>query len=322
MKTILVTGGAGFIGSNFINYVLQKYSDIKIINLDKLTYCGNLNNLKKVEDNPDYDFVEGSICDPEIVNPLVEKSDIVVNFAAETHVDNSIKEPLPFIKTDVHGVGILLNSVRKHGVEKFIQISTDEVYGEALHKEGSRVTDPLMPKSPYAASKAGGDRLAYSYYETYNLPVIITRCSNNYGPYQYPEKLIPLFVTNLIQGKKLPVYGDGENTRDWIHVLDHCRAIEEVMNSSKDFSGKVFNIGGMNEKSVLEIANIILDYFDKGEEYIDFVKDRLGHVNRHAVNIDKTRKVLGWSPEISFNEGITETIEWYETNEWWWRSLK
>jgi dTDP-glucose 4,6-dehydratase len=320
---ILVTGGAGFIGSNFIHYMFNKYDDeVEIINLDKLTYAGNLDNLKSVQDRDNYEFVKGDICDPLIVNKLVKQCDFVINFAAETHVDRSINDPLPFIKTDVYGTGILLNAVKENNnVKKFVQISTDEVYGEALHPDGSKITDPLMPKSPYAASKAGADRLAYSYYTTYDLPVVISRCSNNYGSYQYPEKLIPLFITNLIDGNKMPVYGSGENTRDWIHVLDHCAAIDKILNK-EGVSGKVFNIGGGVEKSVNEISSIILKYFDESDDMVEHVTDRLGHVQRHAVDTSKTKEVLNWDTKHDFEEGIKETIDWFVSNEWWWRKLK
>ena len=255
MIRYLITGGAGFIGSNFIHYLFEKYPDAQVVNLDKLTYAGNLENLTDIEKNPNYKFVKGDICDGEIVEDLMKDCDYIINFAAESHVDRSIGSPDDFIKTDVYGTFVLLENARKYGIKKFIQISTDEVYG-SIEKGSFVETDPLMPSSPYSASKSGADRLAYSYFVTYNLPVIITRCSNNYGPYQYPEKLIPLFVTNAIENKKLPIYGDGKNVRDWIYVMDHCDAIDFVLRNGID--GEIYNIGGNNERNNLEITDLIL----------------------------------------------------------------
>ncbi|GBD95025.1 dTDP-glucose 4,6-dehydratase [bacterium BMS3Abin05] len=318
MRHFLVTGGAGFIGSNFIHYLLKKYSEIEIINLDKLTYAGNLDNLKDIENEARYRFVKGDICDTKIVEPLVKACDVVVNFAAESHVDRSIGRPDDFIQTDVFGTFVLLEASRKYGIEKFIQISTDEVYGSTLG-ESFKESDPLMPSSPYSASKAGADRLAYSYFVTYNLPVIVTRCSNNFGPYQYPEKLIPLFVTNAIENKKLPIYGDGKNVRDWIFVEDHCSAIDTVM--QKGENGEVYNIGAGNEKNNLEITDYILKKLGKSGDLMLFVDDRLGHDRRYSLNWDKTKK-LGWKPFMSFEEAMDKTIDWYLENRWWWEKLK
>ncbi len=318
MKTFLITGGAGFIGSNFIHYLLNRYDDVRVINLDKLTYAGNLDNLRDVEKDPRYRFVKGDICDAEIVDPLVRDADVVINFAAESHVDRSIGKPDDFIRTDVYGTFVLLEASRKYGIEKFIQISTDEVYGSTLG-ESFKETDPLMPSSPYSASKAGADRLAYSYFVTYDLPVVITRCSNNYGPYQYPEKLIPLFITNALEDKKLPIYGDGKNVRDWIFVEDHCNAIDVVLQKGAD--GEVYNIGAGNEKTNLEITHFILDFLDKSRDLMTFVPDRLGHDRRYSLNCDKLR-ALGWQPDHSFETGMEETIRWYVENRWWWEKIK
>ncbi len=318
MKTFLVTGGAGFIGSNYIRYMLKKYDDIHIINLDKLTYAGNLDNLRDIENDTRYEFVKGDICDEEVVNRLTQRADVVVNFAAESHVDRSIGRPDDFIRTDVFGTFVLLEAARKHGVEKFIQISTDEVYGSI--EDGSfKETDPLMPSSPYSASKAGADRLAFSYFVTYGLPVIITRCSNNFGPYQYPEKLIPLFVTNALEDKPLPIYGDGKNVRDWIYVEDHCDAIDFLYQNGSD--GEVYNIGAGNERNNLEITEIILRELNKPKSLMTFVKDRLGHDRRYSLDCTKIRN-MGWQPSHSFDEAMHDTIQWYVQNRWWWEKLK
>ncbi len=318
MRRFLITGGAGFIGSNFIHYILNKYSDIEVTNLDKLTYAGNLDNLKDVENDPRYRFVKGDICDAALVEPLVEEADVVVNFAAESHVDRSIGKPDDFIQTDIFGTFVLLEAARKFGIERFVQISTDEVYGSTLG-ESFKETDPLMPSSPYSASKAGADRLAFSYFVTYDLPVVITRCSNNFGPYQFPEKLIPLFVTNAIEEKKLPIYGDGQNIRDWIYVEDHCCAIDLV--TEKGENGEVYNIGAGNEKTNLEITEYILRKLDKPKDLMVFVQDRLGHDRRYSLNWEKM-KSLGWQPSRTFEEAMDQTIDWYLTNRWWWEKLK
>ncbi|MDZ7314489.1 MAG: dTDP-glucose 4,6-dehydratase [candidate division KSB1 bacterium] len=318
MTTFLVTGGAGFIGSNFIRYLYQKYGDISVINLDKLTYAGNLDNLRDIEKNPTYHFVHGDICNAELVNSLMPNVDIVVNFAAESHVDRSIGSPDDFIKTDIYGAFVLLEAARRHGVRKFVQISTDEVYG-SITSGSFKETDVLEPSSPYSASKAGADRLAYSYFVTYNLPVIITRCSNNFGPYQYPEKLIPLFVTNAIEDKPLPIYGDGKNVRDWIYVLDHCDAVDFLIQHGQN--GQVYNIGGGNERMNIEITDFILKVLGKPESLKTFVEDRPGHDRRYSVDTAKIRS-LGWQPKHSFEEAMKFTIQWYVENRWWWERLK
>lgn len=318
MKTYLITGGAGFIGSNFIQYILKKYENINIINLDKLTYAGNLENLKSVEKHARYRFVKGDICNEKIVDPLIRDSDVIINFAAESHVDRSIGKPDDFIKTDVYGTFVLLEAARKHGVDKFVQISTDEVYGSTLG-DSFEETDPLMPSSPYSASKTGADRLAYSYFVTYEIPVLITRCSNNFGPYQYPEKLIPLFVTNALDDMKLPIYGDGKNVRDWIFVDDHCSAIDVVL--KKGINGEVYNIGAGNEKTNLDITKLILVSLNKPEDLMEFVSDRLGHDRRYAINSGKIEK-LGWSAEFSFEKAMKTTIRWYQNNRQWWEKIK
>ncbi len=318
MKKYLITGGAGFIGSNFIHYLFEKYDDVEIENLDKLTYAGNLDNLKDFENRPDYKFAKGDICNQELVEDLMKDCDFVVNFAAESHVDRSIGAPDDFIKTDIYGTFVLLESARKYSIKKFIQISTDEVYG-SIENGSFKETDPLMPSSPYSASKAGADRLAYSYFVTYNLPVIITRCSNNFGPYQYPEKLIPLFITNAIEDKQLPLYGDGMNVRDWIYVRDHCDAIDFVIKSGVD--GEVYNIGGGNEKHNLEITNKILKGLGKSNDLIKYVTDRPGHDRRYSVDCSKLID-LGWQPKNQFDQAMDLTIDWYKNNRWWWEKIK
>ncbi len=315
---LLVTGGMGFIGSNFVRHML-KSKQIEIIVLDKLTYAGNPANLKDVVDAGRVRFVKGDICDAAVVDPLVKESDVIVNFAAETHVDRSIHEALEFAKTDVVGTGVLLEAMRRHGADRFMQISTDEVYGEAPDRPSAE-GDALFPKSPYAASKAGGDRLAWSYFATHGLDVVITRCSNNYGPRQYPEKLIPLFVTNALEGKPLPVYGTGKNTRDWIHVDDHAVAIDMLIDLGKP--GEVYNIGSGVEKSVLDIAGAVLDELGKPRSLIQHVGDRPGHVTRHAVDTTKIRKAVGWAPDRSFDRAISQTIAWYRDNPGWWQPIK
>ncbi len=318
MKTLLVTGGAGFIGSNFIRYMLDKRNDITIINLDKLTYAGNLDNLKDIEKEERYRFVKGDICDPAVVKHCMQDADVVINFAAESHVDRSIGNADDFIKTDVYGVYVLLEAAKEYGIERFVQISTDEVYG-SIDTGYFKETDALMPSSPYAASKAGGDRLVYSYYITYNLPVVIPRSSNNFGPYQYPEKLIPLFITNAMANQELPIYGSGKNVRDWLYVTDNCRAIELIMEKGKD--GEVYNVGAGNEKNNLEITDIILKTLSKPENLMTFVQDRKGHDRRYALDIGKLKK-LGWEPEVSFNNAMQKTIQWYVDNRWWWEKIK
>ena len=320
MKTILVTGGAGFIGSCFVRHELKKHPDYKIINLDALTYCGNLENLKDVEDNPNYRFVHGNICDRTLVRELVNESDYVVNFAAESHVDNSIKHPEIFIETNVQGTLNLLQACKELGIEKYLQVSTDEVYG-TLGKTGYFYeTTPLAPNSPYSASKASADMLVRAYHETYGLPTLNTRCSNNYGPYQYPEKLIPFFISQLLKGEKVPVYGDGLNVRDWLYVYDHCEAIDVVLHKGK--IGEVYNIGGHNEKTNMEITHLILEAMGKDESSIKYVEDRLGHDRRYAISNDKITSELGWKPSITFEEGIKLTIDWYLKNQDWIKHIE
>ena len=320
MTTILVTGGAGFIGSCFVRHVLTKHPDYKVINIDALTYCGNLENLKDVENNPNYRFVHGNICDRKLVRDLICECDCVVNFAAESHVDNSIKHPEIFVETNVQGTLNLLQACKELGVERYLQVSTDEVYG-SLGKDGYFYeTTPLAPNSPYSASKASADLLVRAYYETYKLPVLNTRCSNNYGPYQYPEKLIPFFISKLLKGEKVPVYGDGLNVRDWLYVYDHCEAIDVVLHNGK--VGQVYNIGGHNEKTNLEITHLILNAMGKDETSIEYVQDRLGHDRRYAIANDKITSELGWEPSITFEEGIKLTIDWYLNNQEWIKSIE
>lgn len=309
MKTILVTGGAGFIGSAFIKFILKKHTDWKVINLDALTYAGNLYNLKEIEINPNYSFVKGNICDELLVNNLVSKSDFIVNFAAETHVDRSIEASKVFVETNVLGVQNLLEASRKSNIERFVQISTDEVYGSIDGEGYFYETTPIAPNSPYSASKAAADMMVLAYYKTYGLPVLITRCSNNYGENQYPEKLIPFFIKRLLLGEQVPVYGDGLNVRDWLYVYDHCSAIERVLTSGR--IGEVYNIGGHNEKTNLEITRLIVQTLGFDESKIKFVEDRLGHDRRYAISNEKISSELGWQPTVDFEEGIKRTIEWY-----------
>ena len=320
MTTLLVTGGAGFIGSCFVRHELKKHPDYKIINLDALTYCGNIENLKDVENNPNYTFVHGNICDKKLVRELIAESDCVVNFAAESHVDNSIKCPEIFVETNVQGTLNLLQASKEIGVERFLQVSTDEVYG-SLGKTGYFYeTTPLAPNSPYSASKASADMLVRAYRETFGLPTLNTRCSNNYGPYQYPEKLIPFFISQLLKDEKVPVYGDGLNIRDWLYVYDHCEAIDVVLHSGK--VGEVYNIGGHNEKTNMEITYLILEAMGKDKSSIKYVEDRLGHDRRYAISNDKITSELGWSPSITFEEGIKLTIDWYLNNQDWMKSIE
>ncbi len=331
MKNILVTGGAGFIGSNFVHYLLQTNKDCNLVNVDCLTYAGNLENLKEVENNDRYTFVKADICDRKKMEELFDQYEIdtVVNFAAESHVDRSITHPEIFVETNIKGTQTLLDVAKNHwkiapedkysreykaGV-KYLQVSTDEVYG-ALGKTGMfEETTPLSPNSPYSASKASADMIVRAYYETFGLPINITRCSNNYGPYQFPEKLIPLMINNCKNNKPLPVYGDGMQIRDWLHVSDHCSAIYTVLEKGK--LGEVYNIGGNNEKANIEIVKLIIHALDKGEDLITYVKDRPGHDRRYAINNHKITTELGWSPAYTFEVGIKETIEWYLANEAW-----
>ncbi|MGH7492177.1 MAG: dTDP-glucose 4,6-dehydratase [bacterium] len=318
MQKFLVTGGAGFIGSNFIRYVLRQRDNASVINLDKLTYAGNLENLRDLKGHPNYRFTKGDICDAALVDELMPGVDTVVNFAAESHVDRSISGPDAFIRTDIFGTFVLLEAARRHGVNKFIQISTDEVYG-STEGRSFKETDALMPSSPYSASKAGADRLAYSYFVTYGVPVVLTRCSNNFGPYQYPEKLIPLFVTNALQNHSLPIYGDGKNVRDWIHVDDHCDAILFLLERGRN--GEVYNIGGGNERTNLDITDFILSYLKKPHSLKAFVQDRLGHDRRYSLDSGKIA-ALGWQPKHPLEPALASTIEWYAENRWWWEKLK
>ena len=317
---ILVTGGAGFIGSCFVRHMLNKHSDYKIINLDALTYCGNLENLDDIKNNPNYTFVHGNICDRNLVRDLVSEVDCVINFAAESHVDNSIKTPEIFVETNVQGTLNLLQASKELGVDRFLQVSTDEVYGTLGRTGFFYETTPLAPNSPYSASKAGADLLVRAYYETYKMPVLNTRCSNNYGPYQYPEKLIPFFISKLLKGEKVPVYGDGLNVRDWLYVYDHCEAIDTVLHKGK--IGEVYNIGGHNEKTNLEITHLILDAMGKDESFIEYVTDRLGHDRRYAISNDKITSELGWQPSLTFEEGIKLTIDWYLNNQDWMKNIE
>ena len=336
MKTYLVTGGAGFIGSNFIHYMLKKYEKIKIINVDKLTYAGNLENLKDIESCPNYEFIHADICDKNAIENIFEKNkiDYVVNFAAESHVDRSIANPEIFVKTNIEGTVNLLNVAKKFWTIsedtytdgcKFLQVSTDEVYG-SLGKTGYFMENtPLCPHSPYSSSKAGADLIVMAYFDTYKFPINITRCSNNYGPYQFPEKLIPLMINNAINHKDLPVYGDGMNVRDWLYVEDHCKAIDMVINGGK--FGEVYNVGGHNERTNITIVKTILectkDCLDDSvsESLIKYVKDRKGHDKRYGIAPDKIRKDLGWTPETSFEVGIKKTIEWYLSNKSWMENI-
>jgi dTDP-glucose 4,6-dehydratase len=315
---LLVTGGAGFIGCNFVRYMLGRQEDCEITVLDKLTYAGNLESLDDVWPDPRFRFVLGDVCDRDVVRDAIEGHDAVVHFAAETHVDRSILYAGDFITTDVFGTFVMLECAREAGVRRFIHISTDEVYGSIA--EGAFDEDcPLKPTNPYAASKAGADRLAFSFFATYGLAVVITRCSNNFGPYQYPEKMIPLFTTNALEDKPLPVYGTGRNVRDWIHVRDHCAAIALLL--EKGQSGEVYNIGAGNERSVLEIASLILDELRKPQSLIQFVKDRPGHDLRYCLVTDKLR-ALGWAPRADFERELRATVRWYVENEAWWRKVR
>lgn len=317
---ILVTGGAGFIGNCFVRHILTKYPNYRVINLDALTYAGNIENLDDVKDNPNYQFVHGNICDKMLVRELIEQADCVVNFAAESHVDRSITGPEIFIETNVQGTLNLLQASKEIGVERFLQVSTDEVYGSLGQTGYFKETTPLAPNSPYSASKASADMLVRAYYETYKMPVLNTRCSNNYGPYQYPEKLIPFFISRLLKGEKVPVYGDGLNVRDWLYVYDHCEAIDLVLHKGR--VGEVYNIGGHNEKTNMEITKLILDAMGKDETSIEFVKDRLGHDRRYAICNDKIQSELGWMPSLTFEEGIKLTIDWYLNNQAWMKSIE
>jgi dTDP-glucose 4,6-dehydratase len=317
---LLVTGGLGFIGSAFIRLVLREEPGVQVVNLDAMTYAGNPANCAQVEGDPRYRFIKGNICDAQAVEQaLANGADAIVNFAAETHVDRSILEPEDFLRTDILGTHVLLEAVRRHAVPRFLQVSTDEVYGDVAEGH-SRESDPLRPRSPYSASKAGGDLQVLAYWTTYKTPVLITRGSNTYGPYQYPEKLIPLFVTNLLDGEQVPVYGDGLQIRDWLHVDDHARGILHVLRHGEP--GNVYNVGGGNPRTNLEITRTLVEQCGRSmEKHVRHVADREGHDRRYAIDCSKTR-ALGWEPRIEFTNGLRETVEWYRENEAWWRPLK
>lgn len=321
---VLVTGGAGFIGSNFIFYMLNKYPNYRVVCLDLLTYAGNLSTLEPVMDNPSFRFVKGDITDRELVNSLFEEErfDYVVNFAAESHVDRSIEDPGIFLKTNILGTQVLMDVSKTYGVKRFHQVSTDEVYGDLpLNRPDLFFTEetPIHTSSPYSASKAAADLLVQAYNRTFNLPVTISRCSNNYGPYQFPEKLIPLMISRALKDKSLPVYGKGKNVRDWLYVEDHCTAIDLIIHRGNE--GEVYNIGGHNERTNLEVVKTILKELDKPESLITFVKDRAGHDMRYAIDPSKARRELGWEPTTSFDKGIKQTIKWYLDNRSWWENI-
>ena len=321
---ILVTGGCGFIGSNFIRYFLKTHPHYHIINIDKLTYAGNLENLADLSDSPHYHFIKGDIAESELMDDLIGKGvDAVINFAAESHVDRSIEDPHAFIRTNILGTFVILEAIRKVYPKqriRFLHISTDEVYGSLDETGAFREDTPLMPNSPYSASKASADMLVRAYHHTYGLPTLITRCSNNFGPYQFPEKLIPLLISNAIEDKELPIYGDGMHVRDWIYVEDHCKALDVVLHHGKE--GEVYNIGGRSELPNLYVAKTILDKLGKPHSLIRFVKDRPGHDRRYAMDFSKIERELGWRPLVSFEDGISMTIDWYKTHQDWWRRIK
>lgn len=318
---LLITGGAGFIGSNFIHYILKKYPDCKIVNLDLLTYAGNLENLKDLETNKNYKFVKGDIADNNLVNNLVENVDIIINFAAESHVDRSIIDPQNFVRTNIIGTYTLLEAARNNSNKRFHHISTDEVFGSLGPKDAPfNENTPYDPRSPYSASKAASDHMVRTYWYTYGLPITISNCSNNYGPYQFPEKLIPLFITNLLEGKKVPLYGDGMNIRDWLYVEDHCEAIDLIIHKGK--IGETYCVGGNSEKTNKEITYKILELMGKDESSIEFVRDRPGHDRRYAIDFSKIKTELSWEPKMTFGEGLKKTIKWYKNNEEWWKKIK
>jgi len=323
MNKLLVTGGAGFIGSNFILYWLKNHPDDEIVNLDKLTYAGNLQNLESVENNPHYRFIQGDICDGEIVKKAINGANIVVHFAAETHVDRSILDPTPFIKTNVEGTAKLLEAARLEKVTRFHHISTDEVFG-ALPLDSNKLFSeltPYDPRSPYSASKAGSDHLVRAYYHTYGLPITISNCSNNFGPYHFPEKLIPLAITNILEGEKVPVYGDGLHVRDWLYVEDHCRAIEAIL--TRGVVGETYLVGGLTEDIPnLEVVKRIIKLMGKTDEVIEYIKDRPGHDRRYAIDWSKIKRELGWEPQYSFDKALESTIEWFKENTAWWQRVK
>jgi dTDP-glucose 4,6-dehydratase len=319
MVNVLVTGGAGFIGSNFVRYAIAAHADWRVTTLDKLTYAGRVENLEGLLDHPRHELIKGDIADPSVAAPLVQQSDLVVHFAAETHVDRSIANAGDFITTDVFGTFVLLEAARQaRALRRFVQISTDEVYG-SVAEGSSRETDELRPRNPYSASKAGADRLAYSYWATYQVPVVITRASNNYGPYQFPEKIIPLFITNALDDRPLPLYGDGLNERDWLHVLDHCRAIDLLI--ERGTPGEVYNVGGGNHVRNVDLTRRILQLLGRPESLITPVADRPGHDRRYSLDSSKLLAV-GWRPQIAFDQGLADTVAWYRQHESWWRPIK
>lgn len=323
-KKMLVTGGAGFIGGNFVHYMVNKYPNYMIVNLDALTYAGNLETCQPVEGKPNYKFVKGDIADREFIFDLFEKEkfDVVVNFAAESHVDRSVKDPEIFIKTNVLGTQVLMDASRAYGVERYHQVSTDEVYGDLpLDRPDLFFTEetPLHTSSPYSASKASADLLVFAYHRTFGLPITISRCSNNYGPYHFPEKLIPLMISRALNDEKLPVYGNGENVRDWLHVYDHCAAIDLILHKGR--VGEVYNVGGHNERTNLEVVRTILKALGKSEDLITYVTDRPGHDLRYAIDPQKLENELGWKPTYNFDTGIAQTIQWYLDNKQWWENI-
>ncbi|OAB41813.1 dTDP-glucose 4,6-dehydratase [Paenibacillus antarcticus] len=318
---LLVTGGAGFIGSNFVIYMLREHPSYQVVNIDSLTYAGNLENLKSIENHPNYSFVKTDITDSQAIDQIFQQGiDMVVNFAAESHVDRSILEPEVFVKTNVLGTQVLLDASKRYGVTKYVQVSTDEVYGSLGETGLFMESTPLEPNSPYSASKAGGDLLVRAYHETFGLPVNITRCSNNYGPYQFPEKLIPLIISRALSDQALPIYGDGLNIRDWLYVEDHCSAIDLVIHQGR--VGEVYNIGGNNERTNLHIVKTILHELNKPESLITYVEDRLGHDRRYGIDPTKLAQELGWKPKHNFETGIKETIQWYLNNKEWWTRIQ
>ncbi|MBP7937412.1 MAG: dTDP-glucose 4,6-dehydratase [Phycisphaerae bacterium] len=321
MKNYLVTGAAGFIGTNFVRQVIEECPDVRVVAFDQLTYAGNLENLEGLLKQPRLQFVKGDICDPKAVESVLAGGiDVVVHFAAESHVDRSIMGCQEFIRTNVAGTQVLLDSARAHQVELYLQVSTDEVYGSLGPTGLFTEQTPLHPNSPYSASKAAADLLVLSYHHTYGMPVVITRCSNNYGPFQFPEKLIPLFITNLMEGKKVPVYGDGMNVRDWIHVSDHCRAIRRVIESGKP--GEVYNVGGNSEQTNIAITRRLLELLGRDDSSIEYVRDRPGHDRRYAIDASKIARELGWRPQVAFEQGLADTVAWYREHESWWRRIK
>jgi len=318
---ILITGGAGFIGSNFIYYWLKKYPDDNIVNLDVLTYAGNLENLREVENNKNYKFVKGDICDAELVNKLVKDIDLIVHFAAESHVDRSIINSSDFIRTNIEGTRVLLDAAKNNGKIRFHHISTDEVFGSlGLNDKPFNEITPYDPRSPYSASKAASDHLVRAYWHTHQLPITISNCSNNYGPYQFPEKVIPLFITNLLENKKVPIYGQGKNIRDWICVDDHNAGIDAIINKGR--IGETYCLGGTSELTNLELTEKILKLMERSEDMIEYLADRPGHDLRYAMDYAKAKKELGWQPVVNFDNGLKKTIEWYKNNRGWWQNIK